>query len=611
MRTSNPDNLHIKGRSWTGAEAHLLPDLTKMICKAVGCTCAVINLPGQSLPSTHPEIASRVSYRELRRTIEKVQQTSARQLTKITKGKTAPIWVMGLPVEVNDTCRATLLLVWTESFTESPEMVQRCEDMAHLTRKIIATLRENTRLHQDFHVLQNDMAELQSRSENDALTDVLNKTAFESHAAERLQAPHTHWALLAIDIDHFKQVNDVFGHQFGDTFLKRVADCLRNSFTTEGLIGRIGGDEFCVLIKLSQSGASIPQNMAEHFRNNLQRTAAVMGHPDLGRVSVGIAQFPEHARNYKELHAKADNALYIAKEAGRNCAVLYSGSPQTDTTRSGIAARFHTALKNDLISVTFSPILDARTGQVCGVDGQPRWLGAHRGNFLKEALASVASEPHMAKLMTRRTLRKAMAAFASARRGVQPMAPSLWLNVTPFDLRDPEFVFDVQANLSRFGVNWRDIVIKLVDPTGHGIASPVAERALKELRRRGAGIAFANFGARQGSLLQLKTCPVDILMLDGAFSEDLEHDTLTGDLARAIIRVARSLQKSVVFTNICSESQMAITKDMGANFQQGPYVSEIANQEKHAFKNLSRPFVPQPHRPHVRQEALLPARRMS
>lgn len=612
MRTSKTDKLHVAARSWTGAEAHLLPDLSKMICKAVGCTFALIHLPDQSLPTAHPKLAARISYRELRRMIEKVEHSGTAQLTKITSGNAAPLWVMGLPVETtHDANRPTLLLVWETAFSKSTELMQRCEDMAHLTQKIIATLRENTRLHEDFSLLQNDMADLQSRSENDALTGILNKTAFESQAAERLQTPQTHWALLAIDIDHFKQVNDIFGHQFGDTFLARVADCLRKSFKTDGLIGRIGGDEFGVLIKLSNIGPSIPQTMAERFRTNLQRTAAVMGHPELGRVSIGIAQYPEQAHNYKELHAKADNALYIAKEAGRNCAVLYSGSAQTGTTRSGIAARFHTALKNDLISVTFSTILDARTGKICGADGQPHWLGAHGCTFIKDALAFVASEPHMAKLMTRRSFRKAMAAFASARRDGRPMAPSLWLNVTPFDLRDPEFVFDVQANLSRFVIDWRDIVIKLVDPTGHGVASPIADRALKELQRRGAGIAFDNFGARQGSLLQLKTCPVDILMLDRAFSDDLEHDTLTGDLARAIIRVAQTMQKSVVFTNICSENQMAITKQMGANFLQGPYVTEIAAQDKQDLNRLAGRFLPKPSRPHLRQEPILPVRRMS
>ena len=214
--------------------------------------------------------------------------------------ETRTFGVMGLAISRDD---------WTEQ-----RAFAACSQVARLVSMNLDSVLVRSKLEQDLDELNKRTRELQRQSEIDALTQVENKVSFETQARIRLNDTGNPAALIVLDLDYFKEVNDIYGHQFGDTYLQTIARAVRSSLPADALIGRIGGDEFAALIDLPSRSAQLVSGMLARLRSTVQRNVALLGKPDLGQMSIGVSLFPDHAGDYARLFALADAALYESKD---------------------------------------------------------------------------------------------------------------------------------------------------------------------------------------------------------------------------------------------------------------------------------------------------------
>lgn len=411
-------------------------------------------------------------------------------------------------------------------------------------------------------------ARLQRLSETDALTQIDNRASFENKAQAALEHQPDEAAFVLIDIDHFKMINDIYGHQFGDTYLKTVARSLRGAFPEGSIVGRIGGDEFGVFTPLPAAGRAYLDGLLARCRSNIQRAIALLSKPDLGHVTIGASIYPEHATGYSALYELADTALYAAKNAGRGINAVYHPHLHVRYNSAELTKQFHRATLNGDIHPKFQPIVDLQTGDCAGFEVLARWRDASGREMIPSQFASIFRDHALAEKMTLTILRQAAADHAATlRRPGQDMR--LNLNVTFFDLMNPEFAFEVQSIIAETGFDWNLLTIEVTEQIMLGEQNGQIFRTLGELRTRGAMIALDDFGTGYGGLRHLTGWPVDTLKIDKFFVDAIE----TGDRGRAVldavVELSRSLGLSLVAEGIETAGQAARLKEMGCQFGQG------------------------------------------
>ncbi len=438
-----------------------------------------------------------------------------------------------------------------------------CAQVARLVSMNLRSALLRTQLEDDLAELNHRTRLLQRLSEIDPLTEVENKASFETHARARLTRGRAPAALLVIDLDHFKEVNDIYGHPFGDSYLKTVAQALRDSLPRRSVIGRIGGDEFAALIGLPEAGPQAIAEVLAGMRTRVQRDVAALGKTDLGQLSIGVSLFPEHGADFSDLFALADSALYQSKEAGRNTTTLHGYAPDSDAA----AARLATARRGDFASVTaeFQPIVDLTTGACVGLEALARPIGASQ-SCVTEGLAWMFRDHLIAPRLTRHILRRALQDIAGLPHGLRP---DLWLNLTKFDILDASFVTDVQAELDRCGLEWSRLVAEVHEDVILGDRHGQVFSTLQEIRRRGGRIALDDFGTGYAGLTHLRDWPVDIIKLDQSFNKAVAQDAHAQVVIKALMMITRSRRIEIVAEGLETEAQVAAITALGCRYGQG------------------------------------------
>lgn len=423
-------------------------------------------------------------------------------------------------------------------------------------------------LEQDLSDSRKRALRLQRISETDPLTGLENTSTFEGKVRERLTDPGQPSAFILIDIDHFKMVNDLYGHQFGDTYLKTVSKAIYDSFQAGSIVGRLGGDEFGVLTDLPKMGDSYLRSLLTRCHATILRATAYLNKPELGRVSIGAAHFPDHSLEYEHLYKRADLSLYASKASGRGTATVYSEEVGNRFDQTELARTFQTACRAGQVVPYFQPIIDLATGETCAFEVLCRWENPRHGVITAEMFSAIFEDHNLATLLTRHMIQSALKHFAAAQRDLKVPA-KMSLNITYFDLMDREFVFDFQAALSDFNVEWSSIIIEVQETVVMGEQNGQVFRSLEELRQRGAQIALDDFGTGYGALRHLKNWPVDIVKIDKSFVRDLCTDHRDRAIVRSIIRLAKELGFSVVAEGIETRAQATHLVAMGCEFGQG------------------------------------------
>ncbi len=408
---------------------------------------------------------------------------------------------------------------------------------------------------------------LSRQAQLDGLTHLFNQHAYRMRCGDILdECSDVDHAIIMIDVDNFKSVNDIYGHHFGDVYLREIARAISWALPQDALIGRIGGDEFSALIPLPPEGRCYIERLMTNCVSDVQRAAARIGKPNLGRISIGCATCSDCGRDVDTLIQCADAALYACKNAGRGTSVIFDPLRHESLSALLIKPRFLAALHNDEIKPYFQPVVDLATGSISGFEVLLRWLHPQKGVLGPTEFSSVMCDPEMAETLTRHVVEGALCSFS---RRPSFRQETIALNLGTIDLIKSEFVFDLQAQLARHGIGWHQVVIEVTENTMLGAINGPVFQNLKEMRSRGAKVALDDFGTGYGGFAHLRDWPVDIIKLDRSYVQHAARSDEDAIFARALIEVARTLGLEVIAEGVETPETAALLISLGCRLVQG------------------------------------------
>jgi len=409
---------------------------------------------------------------------------------------------------------------------------------------------------------------LEYLASTDPLTGLPNRRAFYEALTERLQRGAqgcARAALILVDLDDFKNVNDTLGHGAGDELLKHVAVVLRQSVRVADLVSRIGGDEFAVLV-------AIAKEKAEGIRT-AERIARALARPfDLPRASivasasVGVSVFPDDASDVAALVSSADIALYAAKSTGKNAAVEFHPSMTVEARRRArLETELRKAIETDALTLVYQPQFDCRTGRMIGVEALARWVHPVDGEISPIEFVPVAEDSELIVALGHWVLRRACrdAARWNADSEVQIYVA---VNVSARQLRQAQYSEDVKAVLAESGLSPHLLELELTESQLMANMTAGVE-AMRQLRAAGIRLSLDDFGTGYSSLSYLQSFPVNNLKIDRTFVKPLPQ--AGQPIVTAIISMAHSFGIAVVAEGVEEAAQLAWLTDAGCDIVQG------------------------------------------
>jgi diguanylate cyclase (GGDEF)-like protein len=404
---------------------------------------------------------------------------------------------------------------------------------------------------------------------HDALTGLSNRADFERRAGlalTRLGKVGEGAALLFLDLDNFKVVNDSLGHAIGDRLLKGIALRLSASVREGDLCARLGGDEFTVLA--AGAGQVQAAAIAEHLIRALHRPFQVEGHDLTVGASVGIALLPRDGDSVGGLLKCADSALYAAKGAGKNTWHFFSaGMDREAHHRLALEAGLRRALERGELKVVYQPVVDLKSGEPLGYEALLRWDSAELGAVSPQVFIPVAEETGLIHAFGTFVLREAC---AQARRWLDAgrAAAAVSVNVSPRQFYGGELVESVCGALVESRLPAAYLNLEITETALMGAELAVVE-LLDRLSALGVGLSLDDFGVGYASLSQLKRLPIQKLKIDRSFVMDIPGDRDDAAIVAAIVGMAQALELTVVAEGVETEEQRAFLASLGCNLGQG------------------------------------------
>jgi diguanylate cyclase (GGDEF)-like protein len=406
---------------------------------------------------------------------------------------------------------------------------------------------------------------LTHESRHDALTGLPNRSEFERVLAGQLDVGRTA-AVLFMDLDRFKDVNDTLGHQAGDELLTQVAERLRHTVDAAATVSRLGGDEFAVLLP----GTSAEQGLAvaRQVRRALERPVDVEGMSvDVG-VSIGLAVAPEHGSSASALMRRADVAMYDAK--ARDGVALYDATrDDSSTSRLALVAQLRKALSEDGFVLHYQPQVDAANGAVVRFEALIRWPSL-RGIVPPDEFLPIAERAGLLRNLTEWVLRRSLDDAATWRGGGE--GPGVAVNLSPRNLLEPGLAETVRRLLEERRLPADCLTLEITE--GSVIAEP--ERALEtleKLRAIGIRLSVDDFGTGYSSLSYLRRLPVDEVKIDKSFVRGLADDDQDAAIVQAVVTLAASLSLTVVAEGVEDQAAWDRLVELGVDVVQGHHIS--------------------------------------
>ena len=407
---------------------------------------------------------------------------------------------------------------------------------------------------------------------HDALTGLPNRDQLRlrlGQAMERTrETPVRHSALLYLDVDRFKVINDSLGHLAGDDFLCEVARRLQSCVRQPDLVARLAGDEFAILIEdvaLDADGRPVAAiAVAERALEALTEPMEMAGCTLEPSASIGIAVTRPHQQHIDDLVRDADTALYRAKALGRKRWQLYDDSLQhTAVDQLTVEGELRLALKRDEIEPWFQPIVRLGDGAIVGHEALMRWRHPERGVLAPADFLRVAEDSGLIESMDWRLFKRAFLAAAAREDGTY-----LSINVAPRHLQRSDFTSRLLGLLERTGLAPERLRIEVTE--GSLLENPERVRGvLQRLLDAGVGVALDDFGTGYSSLSYLHSFPLRILKMDRTFLADLHRQGNSGPVIQAVVGLAHALGMDVVAEGVEIEEQRAALLELGCGFGQG------------------------------------------
>ncbi len=412
------------------------------------------------------------------------------------------------------------------------------------------------------------------RAQHDDLTGLLNRHGLSERMNLCLSAPQPPMplALMFVDLDHFKDVNDTLGHEMGDRLLQQAAERVVAVVPSRAIVARAGGDEFVIALPTTdeEAAADVARRLCERLAVPFQCS----GHTLHLGASVGIAVAPQHGRDRATLMRHADMAMYQAKQAGRGRSAVFAETLDHDMSeRSRLLADLRRAVDTaGEIVLHYQPRVDARDGTIRSAEALVRWQHPELGLLAPGRFIALAEESDLIDVLGLCVLRLACAQMARWRaEGVGLERVSV--NVSPRQLASGRLVDEVEQALADHGLDAQALELEITESLLVGDAQPACDQ-LQRLRDRGVLIALDDFGTGYSSLATLRTLPVDVMKVDRAFVKDLGQDESALAVTRTILTLARSLNKHTVAEGMETAEQARLLQDLGVDEMQGFWFSK-------------------------------------
>jgi diguanylate cyclase (GGDEF)-like protein/PAS domain S-box-containing protein len=409
----------------------------------------------------------------------------------------------------------------------------------------------------------------------DPLTQLPNRRLLHdrlSHGIQRSKREKQQFALLMLDLDRFKDVNDTLGHQAGDELLKQVAERIKSNLRAVDMTARLGGDEFVVLLE-NIAKPEDAARVAERIVDDLSKEFQVMvDHEVWISVSIGISLYPQHGENLESLMTQADSAMYKAKEQGGGSIVYFS----EDLTRSAherinLEGRLRKAIPQNELRVFFQPQIDIASDRIIGAEALVRWQDPNEGLIPPGRFIPVAEETNLIVAIGEWVLNE------TCKQGRK------WL-----DMGFPPITLAVNVSTQQFKrSDINALVIKVIADTGFPAGQLELEITesglmknqenavdiLNKLHEKGVRIAIDDFGTGYSSLAYLKRFPLDVLKIDKSFIDDIPHSKDDMEIAATIVAMAHNLGFKVIAEGVETKEQLEFLKLKGCDSYQGYFKS--------------------------------------
>jgi diguanylate cyclase (GGDEF)-like protein/PAS domain S-box-containing protein len=420
---------------------------------------------------------------------------------------------------------------------------------------------------------------------HDELTGLPNRTLFAElleHAIETAKRYERRCAVLFIDLDRFKIVNDSLGHEAGDLLLQEVASRLRQCIRKSAVVGRLGGDEFVVLLEELPSTEAAAE-VARRVLTSMHAPVKVMGHECRVTVSVGIATYPDDAADAATLMKHADLAMYLAKDEGKNNFQVYSSdmSPMS-VEHLELEMRLAHALDRGEFSLQYQPRVDIATGKIRGAEALLRWSNPDLGAVPPARFIPLAEDTGLIVAIGKWVIRHACEQnVAWQKLGLPDVVMSV--NLSPRQFKDPTLLRDIVQILEETGMRPELLELEITETMIMNHIDIAAEKAAA-MKVLGVKLAIDDFGTGYSSLSQLKRFPIDTLKIDRAFVRDIPHSVDDTAITRAVVSLGKALGVRVIAEGVETAAQYRFLRDNGCDEIQGFYFSKPCHPD--AFGDL-------------------------
>ena len=403
---------------------------------------------------------------------------------------------------------------------------------------------------------------------HDPLTSLPNRSLFRdrAHQAILTSARHGHnTALLLIDLDRFKEINDTLGHHSGDLLLREVGPRLRRVLRESDTVARFGGDEFGILLT-HVSAPAAAEEVARAVHRTLEEPFAVQGLTLDVEASIGIALHPLHAADFDELMKRADVAMYRAKAKRSGYEVYHPDEDESDSSKLKLASELRQApLRNELV-MHYQPKADLRTGRVIGAEALMRWRHPRHGVMMPDRFIPLAERSGLIRSLTMFAVETALAQARSWREAGIELTVSV--NLSTRDLIDISLPDEIAGLLEQAQVP--PFLLELEITESVIMADPMRARGvLTRLREMGVKVAIDDFGAGYSSLAYLSRLPVNDLKIDRSFVIDMMDDTGNLAIVQSAIELGHNLGLTVVAEGVESDEAWRRLRVLGCDVAQG------------------------------------------
>jgi diguanylate cyclase (GGDEF)-like protein len=435
--------------------------------------------------------------------------------------------------------------------------------------------------------LRNEMSDRRRAEEQltqlanyDPLTGLANRTLCEQklgRAIVRARSGGVQLAVLFVDLDRFKTINDSLGHNIGDEVLKRVAQRLQRSVTERDTVARLSGDEFIMLIEDAEDRDDLSM-LSERILRVIGKPM-LLGETELRiTASIGITLLAEDSPDVKSLLANADTALYRAKKLGRNCAEFFTPDMHVAAMqRLKREVELRKALRRDELKLHYQPLFDLPSGRLMGVEALVRWQSQEFGLVSPSDFIPLAEETGLIIPIGEWVLREACRQ-AVRWRAITGEHFHIAVNLSARQFTQPDLAGSIGRILGETGLPPSALLLEITESVT--LANEDGNMAeLRKLRGLGIRLALDDFGTGNSSLRYLKRFPIEVLKLDQSFVRDVAHDPQDAAVARATIRLANTLGLHVVAEGVENEAQLAWLQNESCAFIQGYLLSEPLDQD--------------------------------